>query len=52
MELSGLEYFLYGQEDSVGTISINRPEMLNALSDKAVVEITNQRSNRWYEEGP
>jgi 1,4-dihydroxy-2-naphthoyl-CoA synthase len=52
MELSELEYFLYGQEDSVSIISINRREMLNALNDKAVVEITNHRSNRWYKEGP
>lgn len=52
MELSELEYFLYGQEDSVGTISINRREMPNALNDKAVAEITNHRSSRWYEEGP
>ena len=32
------KYFLFEQDDSVGTIMINRPELTNALNDESLVE--------------
>ena len=45
MELNKLRYLHYSREGPVGIITINRPEVFNALNDEAIKEFKNTIDN-------